>query len=280
MSARTTAAALLGFIQTFGVPKRLHSDQGVNFESKTIQEFCNLLGIQKSRTTPYHPMGNGACERLNQTLIRMVGTLPDDKKKNWQQHIQVKSRGDGRKRVLHRNLLLHVLTVREERAEDNQSQHGPLQPDVALTKEIDEPAPQAELFAETGDSDDEIVVMQPSMSQTSELPSPVTPPPTTPSPTTHFPTPPNHSASPEAPPEVPSEIASDQAEPLSPPKTSPPVPVPRRSAIQHNPLEWLSSGEYVTAASHSWKLQVLLSLLHEPGVDKSQITAAILKTLE
>ncbi|GFS20469.1 Pol polyprotein [Elysia marginata] len=88
MSARTTAAALLGFIQTFGVPKRLHSDQGANFKSKTIHELCNLLGIRKSRITPYHPMGNGACERLNQTLIRMVGTLPDDKKKNWQQHVQ------------------------------------------------------------------------------------------------------------------------------------------------------------------------------------------------
>ncbi|GFR79294.1 Pol polyprotein, partial [Elysia marginata] len=178
---------------------------------------------------------------------------------------EVKSRGDGRKRVLHRNLLLPVLTVREERAEDNQSQDVPLQPDVAPTKKIDEPAAKAELFKETGDSDDEIEVMQPSISQTSELPSPGTPPPTTPSPTTHFPTPPNHSSSPEAPPEVPSGIVSDQAEPLSPPNTSPPVPVPRRSARQHNPPEWLTSGEYVTAASHSWKLQVLLSLLHEPG---------------
>ncbi|GFR61815.1 hypothetical protein ElyMa_000114000 [Elysia marginata] len=58
--------------------------------------------------------------------------------------------------------------------------------------------------------------------------------------TTHFPTPPEHSAAPEAPPKVPSEIASDQSEPLSPSKTSPPVPVPRRSAMQHSPSEWLS----------------------------------------
>ena len=87
MSARTTAEALLGFFKNFGLPRRLHSDQGANFESKVIRELCLLLGVSKSRTTPYHPMGNGACERMNQTLIRMLGTLPDSKKKSWPKHL-------------------------------------------------------------------------------------------------------------------------------------------------------------------------------------------------
>lgn len=87
MSARTTAEALLSFCENFGIPKRLHSDQGANFESKVIRELCSLLGMEKSRTTPFHPMGNGACERFNRTLIRMLGTLPSDKKRNWPKHI-------------------------------------------------------------------------------------------------------------------------------------------------------------------------------------------------
>ena len=87
MSARTTAEALLGFCENFGIPKRLHSDQGANFESKVIRELCVLLGVEKSRTTPFHPMGNGACERFNRTLIRMLGTLPSDKKSAWPKHI-------------------------------------------------------------------------------------------------------------------------------------------------------------------------------------------------
>ena len=87
MSARTTAEALLGFCENFGIPKRLHSDQGANFESKVIRELCILLGVEKSRTTPYHPMGNGACERFNRTLIRMLGTLPSEKKSAWPKHI-------------------------------------------------------------------------------------------------------------------------------------------------------------------------------------------------
>ena len=87
MSARTTAEALLTFVRNFGIPKRLHADQGANFESKVTGELCHLLGVEKSRTTPFHPMGNGSCERMNQTLINMLGTLPECRKRDWPAHI-------------------------------------------------------------------------------------------------------------------------------------------------------------------------------------------------
>ncbi len=50
-------------------------------------KLCELVGIQKTRTTPYHPMGNGMCERFNSTLLNMLGTLEDKQKENWKKYV-------------------------------------------------------------------------------------------------------------------------------------------------------------------------------------------------
>ena len=87
-TAKTTAEALFrNFIIHYGIPQKFHSDQGANFESKVIRELYDLLNISKSRTTPYHPMGNGQCERFNRTLISMLGTLKEDQKRDWKSFI-------------------------------------------------------------------------------------------------------------------------------------------------------------------------------------------------
>ena len=87
MKNQTAGTTAQQFFVHFGFPKHLHSDQGRNFESRTIQELCRLTGIQKSRTTPYHPMGNGIAKRFNSTLLNMFGTLDPDQKANWKNHI-------------------------------------------------------------------------------------------------------------------------------------------------------------------------------------------------
>uniref|UniRef100_A0A3B3HGE9 Gypsy retrotransposon integrase-like protein 1 n=1 Tax=Oryzias latipes TaxID=8090 RepID=A0A3B3HGE9_ORYLA len=84
--ARTVAKCLWeNFFVHYGIPAKLHSDQGTDFESKTIRELCGLAGIQKIRTTPYHPRGNPV-ERFNRTLLDMLGTLSEQEKKHWKDY--------------------------------------------------------------------------------------------------------------------------------------------------------------------------------------------------
>ena len=87
-TAHTTAEILYNkFKANYGFPSRLHSDQGPNFTSKIINELCRLTNMDKSRTTPYHPMGNGMCELFNRTLLDMLGTLKSGEKKDWKSYI-------------------------------------------------------------------------------------------------------------------------------------------------------------------------------------------------
>ena len=71
----------------YGLPEKILSDQGCNFESKLIAELCELSKTKKLCTTPYRPQSNGQCEQFNVTLISMIGTLPTEAKINWQEQI-------------------------------------------------------------------------------------------------------------------------------------------------------------------------------------------------
>ena len=76
-----------GYISIFGAPARLLSDRGTSFTSSIIEELCKILGIQRLRTTPYHPQTNGLVERSHQMLMHMIGKLGKDKKANWPLHL-------------------------------------------------------------------------------------------------------------------------------------------------------------------------------------------------
>lgn len=85
----STVAKILSeryFVQ-YGLSARIHSDQGRDFEGKFIHDLLKMLGIQKSRTTPYHPQGDPQPERFNRNLLSMLGMLDTNRKQKRSQNI-------------------------------------------------------------------------------------------------------------------------------------------------------------------------------------------------
>ena len=55
-----------------GTPSYIHSDRGTSFLSHEIKHYITQKGIATSKTTPYHPIGNGQCERYNGIIWKGV----------------------------------------------------------------------------------------------------------------------------------------------------------------------------------------------------------------
>lgn len=72
----------------FSPPEQLHSDQGRQFESELVAEVCKLLGIHKTRTSPYHPQSDGMIERFNRTMLNMLATAASEHPFDWEEHLR------------------------------------------------------------------------------------------------------------------------------------------------------------------------------------------------
>lgn len=86
--AQTVADVLVNQVfTTIGVPHQLHSDQGRNFESDLFAELCKLLGVNKTRTTPFRPQSDGMVERFNRTIQQMLKTFVNENRDDWDDHL-------------------------------------------------------------------------------------------------------------------------------------------------------------------------------------------------
>ncbi|GFU27539.1 hypothetical protein TNCV_282681 [Trichonephila clavipes] len=69
ITAEAVAEAFFSsWVSRFGTPAILTTDRGRQFESSLFKALSKLLGVQKCRTTGYHPQANGMIEELHRPL--------------------------------------------------------------------------------------------------------------------------------------------------------------------------------------------------------------------
>ena len=67
----------------FGYPEKLHSDNGLEFCNAVLKELCNLLKIEKTSTTAYHPQGNAFAERIHQFFRNALAAFVGRDQRDW-----------------------------------------------------------------------------------------------------------------------------------------------------------------------------------------------------
>ncbi len=81
----TVAEALFtNFIAEYGCPAVVVSDQDKCFCSKMSHQLFNLLGVDKRRTTAFHPQCNSSSERRNSHIIKYLTSLLENNPLEWE----------------------------------------------------------------------------------------------------------------------------------------------------------------------------------------------------
>lgn len=83
LRAKAVVKALVKFFSTFGLPKRIQSDQGSNFMSTVFSQVMRELSVKHKVSSAYHPESQGALERFHQTLKSMLKKFCVESNKEW-----------------------------------------------------------------------------------------------------------------------------------------------------------------------------------------------------
>ena len=72
MHSSTVIKCLDQIFTLCGMPSYINSDRGTSFLSQEFKEYLSQWGIATSKSTPYHPIGNGQVERYNGIIWKTV----------------------------------------------------------------------------------------------------------------------------------------------------------------------------------------------------------------
>ena len=88
--AETVARAFVeNVVARHGVPVKLLTDQGSNFELELMKEVFRILGVHKLQTSAYHPQTDGQVERFNRTLKTIISSYVNSNHNDWDRHLHL-----------------------------------------------------------------------------------------------------------------------------------------------------------------------------------------------
>ena len=85
-TANRITSELIRVFSNYGLPDILHIDQGRNFERSILRQTLEAFGIKKTRTTAYHPQGDGMVERFNRSLSQLLRAYVEHQTE-WEQYL-------------------------------------------------------------------------------------------------------------------------------------------------------------------------------------------------
>jgi hypothetical protein len=84
LSSEFTAQLFIDHVYSrFGLPDKLMTDRGTQFDAEFFKELCRLLGIKPSMTTAFHPQANGGTERVNREIQLYLSVFCINNPTSW-----------------------------------------------------------------------------------------------------------------------------------------------------------------------------------------------------
>ncbi len=78
ITAKSVVEGLWSIFSRTSVPEVVLSDQGSQFCGRVMGQLCSWLGVEKVKTSPYHPESNGCVERMHGTMKSVLGKCLDE----------------------------------------------------------------------------------------------------------------------------------------------------------------------------------------------------------
>jgi hypothetical protein len=74
-------------ISVHGLPTKIITDRGQNFNGEFWQEICRIWGVEKAASTAFHPQSDGQSEKTNDTLQVMLRHYVTADHTDWDKHL-------------------------------------------------------------------------------------------------------------------------------------------------------------------------------------------------